>query len=489
MKGAHHMSNSLSMLNSLKATSLLEGSHLLVQVRTLAESLTFKNQDGQHTFDDYFIKLQNQTGKIPTLALMPTVPTNQGQDYKIELANGLESIEDQIERLMNNTIVFRGRLQNAQSEVADLAASFEAWYTVAAVEFLKESKISLPMASIKAIAISEFNELMGRANVDVDVVLEAVKVLEKQLASKKKRAREKYETGLDQANAVWLKNLPANNNVPGAPRPGMLLAELPVFDDEEDAEDAEETSEEEEQYQEDADIAATLAMKTEPEVAPIILAPEPEAARVVAAPESAPVAEEPAEALSEEDEIPAETYSVEYTEEHVAGGEATTPEYSDEDADFRARMELEAIASEGEVSYVEAPTEVVEAEVLAEVIVEEAIEAVAAVEVAAAVDAVTKPATTPSLDEARAAFRAARQGGTKCGPAIESTVVGVVTSAQIGEVTLKSLASQVFVDDELDALAVSSTEAKPSTPAATVVAAPPSSRRRLVFDLGDDEIL
>jgi hypothetical protein len=201
--------NPASILNQLKAESLLEDSHILKQVDTLRNGLRYKTDGEEVSFDDFFQTLQSEIAELPRIELESTITPGTESLYQIQLVTALESVFDDADRVLNRLLFFQSKLQAAQQQFQVLEVTFIAWYSIAATEFLNApdfKAIKLNATAIKALAQSEFGRLMEGVHIDVETLLEVTKVLSKQILSHKTVAQEKYNLGKDQVNASWTSN-------------------------------------------------------------------------------------------------------------------------------------------------------------------------------------------------------------------------------------------------------------------------------------------
>jgi hypothetical protein len=201
--------NPASILNHLKAESLLEDSHVLTQIDVLRNGLRYKTDGEEVSFDDFFQTLQAEIGAVPRIELESTISPGCESEYQIQLVTALERVFDEADRVLNRLLFFQSKLRAAQQQFQVLEVTFIAWYSIAATEYLNApdfKAIKLNATAIKALAQSEFGRLMQGVNIDVETLLEVTKVLSKQILSHKTVAQEKYNLGKDQVNASWTSN-------------------------------------------------------------------------------------------------------------------------------------------------------------------------------------------------------------------------------------------------------------------------------------------
>lgn len=225
------------ILNRLKGDVLLAGSHILTQIETLKSGLQYGTDGKYVSFDDHFLFLQENIDKIKRISLADAVPTLQANQYENELLSALEEVLESAQKWETRAIAFQGRLQRAVADINELAAGFESWYYLAAVEVLEQQQIKFPTTNIKALATAEFNRLMDRSNLTISALVEAVKIEIKRLDSKRKMARQKFEMGCKQVDAAWATRLPESKGFGGA-APAFDVLKSGVI--EEDFDDADE---------------------------------------------------------------------------------------------------------------------------------------------------------------------------------------------------------------------------------------------------------
>jgi hypothetical protein len=198
----------------LKAETLLAGSYVLSQIETLRNSLRYRTNGDTISFDDYYLKLQKEIDDIPRLELKNDVPTGTENQYILQLIKGLESVQDEADRIVAKIIHYQSKLRNAVSRIQRLSASFNAWYTLAAGEALEQNSTKFPSNQLKDLAASEFSRLMEDSDEEMSALLEAVKVQTEQIKLFKKTQQNKFELGKDQANASWTSGLPNFGEAP-----------------------------------------------------------------------------------------------------------------------------------------------------------------------------------------------------------------------------------------------------------------------------------
>ena len=202
------MSRATSTLNALKAENLMAGSYVLTQIDSLRAALRYTTNGETVSYDDYYLKLQNEIEALPRLKLDTVVATGTENQYIMQLVKGLEEIFDNADRTVRRVLHYQSKLRNAMSRISKLRAAFSAWYTLAAGESLEENGAKFPSNQLKDLASSEFSRLMEGLDVEVESLSEAVKVQTEQIKQWKKTQQEKFNLGKDQANASWTSGLP-----------------------------------------------------------------------------------------------------------------------------------------------------------------------------------------------------------------------------------------------------------------------------------------
>ncbi len=205
------MNPTSNILNELQAETVLEGSHVLEQITTLRTGLRYSTDGQQVSFNDFYDVMQKEIGDLTRLKLEETVTPGTEAQYQIQLVTALEKIFDDADRVLNRLLFFQSKLRAAKQQSDVLEVTFIAWYSLAVSEALENYKaIKLSATVIKALAQAEFGRLMEGVHIDLETLLEATKILAKQIQSHKSLAQEKYNLGKDQVNASWTsQNIPA----------------------------------------------------------------------------------------------------------------------------------------------------------------------------------------------------------------------------------------------------------------------------------------
>jgi len=208
------MSNGISgVMSALKAESLLDGSQLFEQIKTLCANLQYSTEDGKFAFDDYFKTLVDAIDVIPKLELENDVAPGTETTYTIQLTQAAETIVDECDRIFRRLNQFEGKLKEAERKIDNQKAEFVAWYMLAANALLKDlDDLKLPQTEIRKLGEAEFSRFMGGLDVAIESLIEAVKIETSKVNQHKAAQKEKYNLGKDQANASWTSTLPAFNS-------------------------------------------------------------------------------------------------------------------------------------------------------------------------------------------------------------------------------------------------------------------------------------
>ena len=203
--------DTIAVMNAVKSENLLADSVLLTQIDDLRTSLQYKSDGELFSYDDYYLVLQKQIEEVSRINLASEVPPHTESQYQIQLIIALEAVFDDCERVMTKLLHFLSKLKVAMERMETLKASFVAWYSLAAQQYLSAYDMDLGKTVIADLAKSEFERLIGGLDVEVTSLVEAVQIQVKTVNKRKQTAQEKFNLGKDQANAVWTGSmLPAN---------------------------------------------------------------------------------------------------------------------------------------------------------------------------------------------------------------------------------------------------------------------------------------
>lgn len=233
----------MSILNQLKAEAILEGTGVIEKIAKLRSSLVYKTTSEAFSFDDYYHILLDQASKIEQIQLEASVPPGAAQKYLVDLTQALQLVTDKIELTHQKALFFSGKIQSAIHNRDNLAATFSAWYQIAAAEALKDEKIKITATTLKALAESEFSRILDDGgDIELNGMKDAVEVLIDHLKHAKKLALEKYKIGTEQANSSII-HMPSQGFVEGGQpfpilrqRYGMTdeATDKPKYDDEDE---------------------------------------------------------------------------------------------------------------------------------------------------------------------------------------------------------------------------------------------------------------
>lgn len=214
------------LMEALKAENILSGSQLLTEIAGLRDSLKYQSNEQVFSYDDYYFTLQKQIEKMPRIALQPDVAPSTESQYQIKLSQALEAVYDDADRVMSHLLHFLSKLKGAQERMDTLKASFVAWYSLAATQYLTTYDLDLGKTVIADLARAEFERLMLGLDVEVNSLVQAVKVQVTVVQKRKSTAQDKFNLGKDQANAAWTSHLmPANVGTSSDPEARSLLVQ------------------------------------------------------------------------------------------------------------------------------------------------------------------------------------------------------------------------------------------------------------------------
>jgi len=197
------------VMAALKSEALLGESQLFEQIKKLCADLRYETADGRLAFDDYFRTLVEAIDAIPKLELENDVAPGTETTYQMELAQSAERIVDDCDRIFRRLNHFSGKLRQAEDRVNNQRAEFVAWYMLAALALVKDLDLKLPVVEVRKLGEAEFSRHMGGLDSALTYLIEAVKIETNKVAHHKAAQKEKYDYGVDQANASWTSTLPA----------------------------------------------------------------------------------------------------------------------------------------------------------------------------------------------------------------------------------------------------------------------------------------
>jgi hypothetical protein len=199
---------------ALKATALLgENSEMLVKIRELKQNLQYNTDDQKFALDDVLHKIADEINSIPKLELDNNIQPGTETTYQIQLTQVAEQIVNECDRLYQKINQFTGKLREAERHVQNLHAAFGGWYVMAVTMLFKDmDDVKLPLAEARKLADAEFSELLGGLDVALITLIEQTKQEKDRIAHYKAAQKEKYDYGIDQANATYASTLPAFGN-------------------------------------------------------------------------------------------------------------------------------------------------------------------------------------------------------------------------------------------------------------------------------------
>lgn len=209
----------ITILDAMKAESLLQGSVIFQQIEHMEKNLKYKSEGAEMSFDHFSQLLQTEFENLPRLKLEPQISPGTEQRYLTKLVNKLDMVVDECDRVHTKVMFFQAQVRSAIHQSKDLQAAFVIWYTLAATEYLDKTKVKMPVAQIRILGESEYSRLLKGVNVELESLMEILKVQSDSIKFHKKVAQEKYNMGKDQANALWTNNLPYDQGVTGDDEP------------------------------------------------------------------------------------------------------------------------------------------------------------------------------------------------------------------------------------------------------------------------------
>jgi hypothetical protein len=193
-----------SIINQLKAETVLHGSWLLDEIKRFSSGITYADGDEVVSYKTFYNQLLNEVNDLPSLSLQPVIAPGTSRAYLIDLTSGLENVLDHIEVSLNKVLFFHSKVKSATSAIKNLRDTFKAWYLIGLQEDLKRMEIKLSNKSLEALSDSEFTRMLGESGSDLEALDMALVLLADRLKSRKKLSQEKYNIGKDQANASLL---------------------------------------------------------------------------------------------------------------------------------------------------------------------------------------------------------------------------------------------------------------------------------------------
>jgi len=219
---------------ALKAAALLgEDSELLVKIRELKQNLQYNTDSQKLALDDVLARIADEIDNIPKLELDNNIQPGTETTYQIQLTQVAEQIVNECDRLYQKINQFSGKLREAERQVQNLHAAFGGWYVMAVNLLFKDmDDVKLPLAEARKIADAEFSELLGGLDTALITLIEQTKQEKDRIAHYKSAQKEKYDYGIDQANATYASTLPAFGNAYTEDRGNVSGVQEPDDEDE-----------------------------------------------------------------------------------------------------------------------------------------------------------------------------------------------------------------------------------------------------------------
>lgn len=219
---------------ALKAAALLgEDSELLVKIRELKQNLQYNTDSQKFALVDVLHKIADEIDNIPKLELDNNIQPGTETTYQIQLTQVAEQIVNECDRLYQKINQFSGKLREAERQVQNLHAAFGGWYVMAVNLLFKDmDDVKLPLAEARKIADAEFSELLGGLDTALITLIEQTKQEKDRIAHYKAAQKEKYDYGIDQANATYASTLPAFGNAFTEDRGNVAGVQEPDDEDE-----------------------------------------------------------------------------------------------------------------------------------------------------------------------------------------------------------------------------------------------------------------
>ena len=196
--------DSLTILHSLHAETLLEGERILARLQGIRAKMVYK----ERPFSDYFDAIQDSITKIGTIRLRSGLSAVEISDYNSDLANTYTAVNENINRLDSDSGTLLTYCEGIYAQVNNLKTTFLVYWALAASDIVGEHKIwkKLSVTDIKAIATEEFTVVLDGADIELSAMIECLKMTREVLKNARKLNIEKYAVGKDQINAAALEN-------------------------------------------------------------------------------------------------------------------------------------------------------------------------------------------------------------------------------------------------------------------------------------------
>jgi hypothetical protein len=202
------------MLAAFRAEALLENQPILDEIAQLVKDLRY-NTDGEViAFDDYFERLHKDVQDLPRLALQSDLAPGEDTQYTLQLITTMQQVYDDCDRVRRKIIRFETRLLSAKDQIAQLAATFGAWYILAANQIIETNELKFPAVQVKQLATAEFSRLMDHLDIKVNSLLMQVEAENIKVKEHKATQKEKFTMGKTQADLSYASNLPNYGEAP-----------------------------------------------------------------------------------------------------------------------------------------------------------------------------------------------------------------------------------------------------------------------------------
>lgn len=204
------MSNN-GIILAFKAEAVLGAdAEIFQRIELLRQRMHYSTEGDRRSFEDYFTVLRDAVDAIPKLELDTDVVPGGENQYSLELAQTMEQIVDDCDRISRKLVHFQGRLLDAERQIQNLRSEFVAWYMLAGGQLLAGLEdVKLPLKELRALADAEFSRLLGNVDVRITTLFDDLKIEFSRVSSHKSAQKEKHELGRDQINASWTSILPS----------------------------------------------------------------------------------------------------------------------------------------------------------------------------------------------------------------------------------------------------------------------------------------
>lgn len=231
------------------ASRLLANTFALSQVEALKGRLAnyYLDEEGASvTYEAAFDKLVKSAGEIAEIELQPYISPGTEAHYMQRTLSLHTQVMEATSRLIIKVTKFKSNLMNRARELGACKGLFSPFYTVAVESEMTELGIPpMKAAEIKSMVNSQFADMMGGAELDLQSLIDAATLLIAMLKDTAKLSKAKYELCSDQVSASLAQNAvdyrgtgiePMNSN--SHPLAGLRgLAGVQIADDGDDTPD------------------------------------------------------------------------------------------------------------------------------------------------------------------------------------------------------------------------------------------------------------